>query len=543
LHRFLIYEDDFSEKNARIQDIAYFISDVTEKKHLKLLANYGLKSPVLPLDLERSLDIIPFFFGNPRPGRSINFNTITSEIVSTQASPHPLLKSPGKHQTRSKAIRLKSYKVGENGRKNEFPKLHANASAEANMIRFSDVRINDLSMPAARSLIARREGKDKFICGGKHSISKASEIISLCESMERFQVIFRPPETELVFNSYSEIKETAVNPENLFYSVGKQVFNPAEKMYWTEAFNFLAEKKLVPAQEIWFDTQQLPGEKLWIMNTTNGCAVGGSFEEATLFAILEVIERDSFLTSWYLRKPCKRIKAEELKHEQLHFLLAKIKYFKPQFDIIFLDLRNDLNVPAVLALSIRKKGVGPKFLCGVASGLNYANAAFSALKDIQNLLCFTPTIEETRLFEKLADDKTKILNPEEHQGIFTLDKMFKDTDFFDSGEFCSYPDIAQYELTESKTTSYDVKTLIEKLNLLCQKAGSNLYYKDISHKSLKDKGFWCVKIIPENLFPMWYGYYNKRLSFTERLKSIALSEKNEIISSTAQINQEIHPFG
>jgi thiazole/oxazole-forming peptide maturase SagD family component len=546
LHRFLIYDDDFSDKHARIEDIAYFLNDITTEKHLKLLKLYESKSPVCPANFERVLAILPFFLQANRPGWSVTFNTITGEIISARASKHPLNESiyPERSKLIEENLKIESRAVGSDGRGLEFPRLEESVSPEANIIRFSDVRSNALSIPVGRSLVAWRQGEDKFICGGKHTVPDRAELISLFESLERFQVMYHSPASKLIRASYAELNEKSINPDELFYSSRNQTFDPETPIYWTEAFEVLTgDSTLVPAQEIWFDTANLDGEKLWITNTTNGCAVGGNFEEAVLFGILEAIERDSFLTCWYLKKPCKRIEAENLKNEQLHLLLSKIEYLKPQYEIIFLDLRNDLNIPVVLAMSVRKYGTGPKFFLAVASGLNYASAAFSALKDIQNLLSFPPTPEENSLFQRLQKNQTQILQPEEHQGIYTLDEMFEKVSFFDSGEICPSETLALYELTDEREEAYDIKSLIEKLNTACRQVGVSLFYKNITHQSLSEKGFQCVKIIGKGLFPMWYGYYNIRAGLTQRLKKISLEEKQEKISDLSELNLEIHPFG
>jgi thiazole/oxazole-forming peptide maturase SagD family component len=541
LHRVVLYDDDLSGKNARIRDISYFLGDITTEKHLKLLKACALKFPVVPADFERTLEILPFFLEQDRPGWTTAFNTLSGEVTSARASKHPLTRS---ENSKPDAEYLQSRPVGSGGRGFQFPKIEPDISAETNVIRFSDLRINALSIPVGRSMVAWREGKDKFICGGKHVVPNGAEIISWCESLERFQVMYRPSNADLTRASYTALGDRAVNPDNLFYTTRNWKFDPADSIYWTTAVELSSGRsKYVPAQEIWFDTGNLEGEKLWITNTTNGCAVGGNFEEAVLFAILEAVERDAFLTCWYLEKKCRRIEIENLKNEHLHFLLAKLRYLKPQYEINFLDLHNDLEIPCVLAAAIRKSGTGPKFFCAVASGLNYAGAAFSALKDIQNLLSFPPTAEETEKFQTLQKEPTKILEPEEHQGIYTLDKMFEKVAFFDSGIACSFDELESRELTDENEKIYDAKTLIERLNESCQKAGIALFYKDITHESLKEKNFRCVKVIGEGLFPMWYGYYNIRVNLTERLKKLSVKANGREISELSELNLEIHPFG
>lgn len=543
IHRVVLYDDDFSENHARIGDLSFFINDITSANHLRAVDLYGANHPVIPTDFERVLNILPVFLQQDRPGWAVDLNTVTGIINYACASKHPLSKADQSQRVSDQLI-INPLQIGSNGRGLTFRKLEPDISTESNIVRLSDLRINDLSISAGRSMVVWREGIDKFICGGKSIIPADAEMISVCESLERFQVMYHPPDTELVRQSYNELGDKAVNPDTLFFNTRNKTFDPDAPIYWAEAFELKSgNRKLVPAQEIWFDTTLLKDETVWITNTTSGCAVGGSFEEALLFGILEKVERDSFLSCWYLKKTCRRIEPDSLVHEHLNLLLSKLRYLKPNYEVTFLDLRNDLNVPTVLVTAVRKTGTGPKFFCAVASALNYAAAAFSALKDVQNLLCFPPTREQTERFETLIEDQTKVSDPEDHQGIYTIDSMFEKLAFFDSGETVHQDELEFYELTNKREKIYDIKSIIGKLENNCRKVGAALYCRDISHHSLKMKNLSCVKVISENLFPIWYGYYNNRISINDRLKQMAISETGKIISGLDDIDTGIHPFG
>ena len=45
----------------------------------------------------------------------------------------------------------------------------------------------------------------------------------------------------------------------------------------------------------------------FVYETSNGCALGGSLEEAIFHGIMEVVERDSFLLTWYAKLPLPRL--------------------------------------------------------------------------------------------------------------------------------------------------------------------------------------------------------------------------------------------
>ena len=68
-------------------------------------------------------------------------------------------------------------------------------------------------------------------------------------------------------------------------------------MNWVWGYSFLQERPiLVPELLAYYSLGYGEG---FVYETSNGCALGGSLEEAIFHAILEVVERDSFLLTWY----------------------------------------------------------------------------------------------------------------------------------------------------------------------------------------------------------------------------------------------------
>ena len=72
-------------------------------------------------------------------------------------------------------------------------------------------------------------------------------------------------------------------------------------MDWVWGYSFLQERPiLVPELLAYYSLSCGEG---FVYETSNGCALGGSLEEAIFHAIMEVVERDSFLLTWYARLP------------------------------------------------------------------------------------------------------------------------------------------------------------------------------------------------------------------------------------------------
>ena len=138
----------------------------------------------------------------------------------------------------------------------------------------------------------------------------------------------------------------------------------------------------MPAQEIWFNTDRFQDEHLCVTSTTNACAVGQCLEEAALFALFEAIERDAFLTTWYLRRTCDQITASSVRFEPFQLLWARLRARFPNYRFHFFDICSDVTIPSVALVAVRTSGTGPKMLLTAATHLFAERAMFSALKDL-----------------------------------------------------------------------------------------------------------------------------------------------------------------
>lgn len=551
-HYFVLYDDDFNPQNARVEDLALFIKDVTTAQELELLKLYGSNNAIVPVAFNNMLKLFPYLFNVNRAGWAVSVDTRTLEIISNKISKHPRVRgSTGENigfelGTGSKKELIKSLIVSDSGRGlNALPPIQPDTSPNTGLIRYFESNVNALSLPGNRSAVVWRGGRDALVCGGTHLTAQSSEFISLCESFERFQVMYHSANVKLVFDSFDNLKEVAaVDPVNLFYNSTERKYDEQIPIYWTDAFELSSGSEiLVPAQEIWFDNEKLAGETLWISNTTNGCAVGSSFEEAVLFAFFEAIERDAFLSCWYLKRRCDQISPAHVKDPQFHLLMAKIKYIRPNYQLFFLNLQNDTKVPVVSAVAVRKNGAGPKFVCAVAARLTYSQAAQAALKDIQGQLAFLPDFKQTEHFSKLNENPSLIQNPEDHRGLYALDEMYEKVEFLVSGQLCDEEELLSHDLIDREIAAVDLKELIHRIENYCRDADVTMLVKDISQRNLIDKGFRCVKTIGVGLFPIWYGHQNVRVNLTSRLIKQSIQYNHKTLTSKDELNLDIHPFG
>ena len=388
------------------------------------------------------------------------------------------------------------------------------------------------------------------MCAGKAFKPSQARQVAHYEALERYQTIFQSPACSLIYASRESLQDKAVDPRLFFFDtarrrVGDKRLEYTDKlpMYWTWANNpVTSERRLVPAQEIWFNTDRFKEEHLCVTNTTNACAVGQSLEEAAIFSLFEAIERDAFLTAWYLRRTCDQIVTSSVRFEPFQLLWARLRVRFPNYRFHFFDICSDVTIPTVAVIAVRTSGTGPKMLLTAATHLLAERAMFSALKDLGVSLSSHAHSNQGGTSDHFFLHPEDVDSPDDHRMLYSLDQSFARLSFlgFDSPPRLTYEDI-NHRSWFAKQESFDLREVLECLLKRLDGLGIQVLMKDISHPELAATGLRCVKAIGVGLYPMWFGYYGLRFAVTSRLKRLAATW-GVPISNESDINLELHPF-
>jgi len=113
---------------------------------------------------------------------------------------------------------------------------------------------------------------------------------------------------------------------------------------------------------------------------STGCAAGRSIEEATLAALLEVVERDAVALWWMGGRRGRAFDLGTLARTQAGELLECLRAGKNSRITWLLNLTSDIEIPCVAALSASIDGGG--FACGTAARLDARQAVRAALLEL-----------------------------------------------------------------------------------------------------------------------------------------------------------------
>ena len=243
--------------------------------------------------------------------------------------------------------------------------------------------------------------------GGKGSTAEQAWVSLICESFERSAGVFKDrgelyrwarfndfkdgeaitPNSIALFSDRQYRNREAINSiDNPYYRVPLP-FEPEQKTMWTPVWSLTQERhKYLVTQGLYYSVETIKpevGKNYYACS--NGCASGGTLEEAILQGLYELIERDACAIWWYNRLHLPPVDLESFDDPWLQ--RAKTFYATFQRDLWVIDMTTDLGVPCCVALSRKiKEGCKDTVLFGFGAHLNQRIATYRAISEMNQML-------------------------------------------------------------------------------------------------------------------------------------------------------------
>ena len=254
----------------------------------------------------------------------------------------------------------------------------------------------------AVAILPLENGKDEPGTGRTNNL-KTSRGIALLEAMERYAGFQPRGKKTVTYDSYKNLSNHAINVNKLIlnedsvsnknprYKNDVFKFNLNKNYHWVYGYNLTQRRSQLIPETVAYYGMKLKDKKytdeIFVYEISNGCSVGGSILEATYFGLLEVIERDAFLTSWYIQHTIKRILYTDITNANLISDLEVYNKNYSDFILKFYEISNDVEVPVVLATITRKKISTKKmnFMCAASANFDIQKAMLTALHEITSI--------------------------------------------------------------------------------------------------------------------------------------------------------------
>jgi len=399
---------------------------------------------------------------------------------------------------------------------------------------FRDVESDVIPMFGVQSFLGERE----YYSYGRTKSLAESKYIGCLEMIERYSSMM-PQFKKSVYGRYDDLKEqyTIVNPEQLHlmdeekldegYYIKK--YDEEKKYYWTECLNLkTGEKVLLPEQAIYYDNQLIRNEERYLYETSNGTALGGTLEEAIIYSLFELIERDSFLVHWYTKKAPKRIHIEEYDND-IKLLMETMK--QKGYALYLFDITLETGIPTIWAMAVNCKE-DPNLMIYNAAGchIDAKKAAKSALVEVVSSVLIYEKIlhSKKQQLKYLINNPMGVISMEDHVNYYSFQEHINNFGYIlENIEHLEVVTIDEMDARVDLEFSYD------KILNHIHKSHPEIYIANLGNYVTDRLGLSVTKAIVPSMQPMTFGMKNERLN-RKRIE--------KFLPKGGVINREPHPF-
>lgn len=383
---------------------------------------------------------------------------------------------------------------------------------------------------------------------GRTNSYAVSELTAILEGLERYCGMEPRGKRTVIHDSYNNLKHLALNPNEVGVHSREQYeqpgfpfnpFDPNRPIKWVWGYSFLQERAiLVPEILAYYSLGCGEG---FVYETSNGCALGGSLEEAIFYGIMEVVERDSFLLTWYAQLALPRLDPYSTNDEELQLMIDRA-HAAAGYDIHLYNATMENGIPSVWALAKNNKQKGMNIICAGGAHLDPIRAVKSAIHELAGMML---TLDEK--FEKnhenilkMLEDSSLVKQMDDHGMLFGLPQTEERLQFLleENRPMRTFTE----EFKEAPITS-DLTDDLQKILHTFRQLNLDVIVVNQTTPEIERNGLHCVKVLIPGMLPMTFGHHLTRITGLDRVLKVPLTlghTKNPL--TIEQLNPYPHPF-
>lgn len=411
-----------------------------------------------------------------------------------------------------------------------------NAKMEDIRLPFADVLVN---MPLF--------GVDEGVAGRSNSY-EMSELTAILEGLERSCGIQPQGKRKKVRDSYHHLKHIALNPVRVGLHDEEQYakphfpfkpFDPDKPMNWVWGYSFLQERPiLVPELLSYYSLGNGEG---FVYETSNGCALGGSLEEAIFHGIMEVVERDSFLLTWYGQLPLPRLDPHSANDKELELMVERIVEVAG-YDVYFYNSTMEHGIPSVWAVAKNRSSKGVNLICAAGASPDPVRAVKSSIYELAGMMVRHDELLETnrKKYEEMLKNPYAVLTMEDHGLLYGLKEAEERLNFL----LDDHRPLRRFaEEFKQPPVNADLKEDLLDILHKFRQLDLEVIVVDQTTPITKRNGLYCVKVLIPGMLPMTFGHHLTRVKGLERVLQVPMKlgfTKQPL--TFEQLNPYPHPF-
>ncbi len=399
-------------------------------------------------------------------------------------------------------------------------------------------------------------GDGDFEAGyGRADTAAQSELIAILEAVERYAGHRRQaggPTLRASFAALAGGPLAAVDPTTFILHHPAQAseagydlvpYSPDLDYNWIQARSLDdGSAVLVPEQ---FGFYRLPADpdvplNRFVYDSSSGCSLGGSPEEAALGGLYELVERDAYFATWYGRIAPRRILTDSVTEPRSAALIARAE--AEGYEVCLFDITTDIGIPAVWGMVVDPSDTAPvKSYCASACHGRWSEAIFSALVEVTTSIgVYRKSMAERRgRARELFADAASVQAMEDHVLLYSLPESYARLGFLHGGPEVTLADCeAELPSLVERDLGVELRRQVDKV----RGVASDVIVVDQTIAAMAPLNLSCVKVLAPGLLPVTFGHQYRRIGL-ERINQVAQFRRpGRARLTAATINPQPHNF-
>lgn len=384
---------------------------------------------------------------------------------------------------------------------------------------------------------------------GRSATYRDAQSIAVLEGLERYAGLHRGGHRETVRACYADVADRALYPPSLGLHPAQSYctpgfryrpFDPETVVDWVWAYSFASgDRLLVPERAAYWGRRPDP-EVSFCYDTSNGCAVGATAEEATLHGLRELAERDSFLLTWYRRLALPEVSLADAADRTLRELVRRVELVTGFRIRAFLSTM-EYGLPSFWLAAIGTGDCGPSVVAGSGAHPDPVQALLGGIYELAGTVL---RVRESYPRERPAglpmlDDPFLVQRMEQHCLVNCLPEARERFAFLlDSAT----EPVPLSEVPATVRTDEDLRADLAAAVHGLLAAGLDVLVVDQTMPELAAAGLVCVKAIVPGLVPVTFGHLNRRTENLPRLAGAVPLPYRSQLPPSAEPGALPHPF-
>jgi ribosomal protein S12 methylthiotransferase accessory factor len=389
-------------------------------------------------------------------------------------------------------------------------------------------KTGDAMFPSARTSIGLRQSLHRSNGSGCKLNVQAAEITAILQAIERYGGLAPCGKRTAVRATYRQLADKALDPTRLGLHFEAQYalpgfryqrYHPDLTLSWVWGYSFAQQRPLlVPERYAYYGMRHRePADRSFVSENSNGCALGDCLEEAILYGLLEVAERDAFLLTWYARLPVPRVEVASLRGRTSALIIERIEHTTGHTIHVF-NTTMEQRIPCVWVMAIdeRDRTDQPKAVCAAGAHPDPERALEGALLELARQLQHAVKRyqdDRDRILTMVADPRN-VREMADHAPLYYAPEAFERLSFlFDTPRTQTFTGAFNDCHVPSKDLSADLHKMIGRY----LDTGLDVIVVDQTGPEHALEQFACAKVIVPGAVPMVFGYDNRRIHGLDRL--------------------------